>query len=189
MATAQWRCRCGTVAAEVTLGAGDRLICYCKDCQGFARHLGAEDVLDPLGGSDIFTTLPDRVVLTRGADQLRALQMTPKGPLRWFTACCNTPFANSLTTPALPFASLILNGRVAGAAFGPVRMRANTAGARGAVPAGGMGKVRFVQRLLWRAVIARLSGRHRQTPFFDAEGQPVAAVRRLSKDARRAALP
>jgi hypothetical protein len=34
------------VAREVSPSSGFRLLCYCKDCQGFARFLERADVLD-----------------------------------------------------------------------------------------------------------------------------------------------
>jgi hypothetical protein len=50
-------CRCGHVrgvANDVTPNSGFRFICYCWDCQAFARFLGRPDVLDQAGGTDIF---------------------------------------------------------------------------------------------------------------------------------------
>ena len=49
-------CRCGHVrgiAREVSPSAGFRFVCYCKDCQAFARFLDRPDVLDAAGGTDI----------------------------------------------------------------------------------------------------------------------------------------
>src|SRR5262245_45837150 len=51
------RCRCGHVhgvASEVAPFNGFRLVCYCKDCQAFARFLDRPEVLDAAGGTDIF---------------------------------------------------------------------------------------------------------------------------------------
>jgi hypothetical protein len=48
------RCRCGSVrgiASEFARASGFRLVCYCKDCQAFARFLDRADVLDAAGGS------------------------------------------------------------------------------------------------------------------------------------------
>jgi Family of unknown function (DUF6151) len=58
------RCRCGRVcgiANDVAPSVGFRLICYCKDCQAFARFLERSDVLDAAGGTDIFQMPPGRV--------------------------------------------------------------------------------------------------------------------------------
>ncbi|HET7540677.1 MAG TPA: DUF6151 family protein [Polyangiaceae bacterium] len=51
------RCDCGTLTG-VALGAGPstgcRVVCYCDDCQAFARFLARPDTTDEWGGTDIF---------------------------------------------------------------------------------------------------------------------------------------
>ena len=96
---------------SVETGAGGtHVICYCADCQTFARHLGqSETALDADGGTEIFQTLPDAVRITRGADSLALLRLGPKGLMRWYAGCCNTPIANTLANPrTLPFIGMIL---------------------------------------------------------------------------------
>ena len=51
------RCKCGHVrgvAVDVSPSTGFRFVCYCGDCQAFARFLRRTDVLDAAGGTDIF---------------------------------------------------------------------------------------------------------------------------------------
>jgi len=48
------------VASDVSPSTGLRFVCYCKDCQAFARFLERADVLDPAGGTDIFQMPPAR---------------------------------------------------------------------------------------------------------------------------------
>ena len=65
------RCRCGHVrgvANEVAPSTGFRFLCYCEDCQAFARFLGRPDVLDKAGATDIFQMPTGRVKLTTGKD-------------------------------------------------------------------------------------------------------------------------
>ena len=52
------RCQCGAIRGHVALPAKTvRAICYCRDCQAFARYLArAGDVLDEHGGTDIVAT-------------------------------------------------------------------------------------------------------------------------------------
>ena len=86
------RCRCGHVrgvAREVSPSAGFRLVCYCTDCQGFARILQRPDVLDAAGGTDIFQMPPGRLQFTAGADTLRCLCFSEK-VFRWYADCCNS---------------------------------------------------------------------------------------------------
>jgi len=91
------RCRCGRlrgIASNVSPSTGFRFICYCKDCQAFARFLDRADVLDPAGGTNIFQMPPGRVKLTAGTDAMRCLRLSDK-VLRWYTECCRTPIANT----------------------------------------------------------------------------------------------
>ena len=55
------RCQCGRmrgVASHVSPSSGFRFVCYCGDCQAFARFLDRADVLDHAGGTDIFHMPP-----------------------------------------------------------------------------------------------------------------------------------
>jgi hypothetical protein len=94
-------------AHEVTQSAGFRFICYCTDCQAFARFLERPDVLDAAGGTDIFQMPPGRVRLTAGAEALRCLRLSDKGVLRWYSECCRTPIANSAASPSFPILAII----------------------------------------------------------------------------------
>jgi hypothetical protein len=103
------RCRCGYVrgvAREVVPSAGFRFVCYCTDCQAFARFLERPDVLDAAGGTDIFQMAAGRMMLTAGIDALRCLSFSGK-VLRWYTACCRTPIANTAASARFPVVALI----------------------------------------------------------------------------------
>jgi len=39
------------VASDVSPSSGFRFVCYCKDCQAFARFLERADVLNPAGSA------------------------------------------------------------------------------------------------------------------------------------------
>ncbi|HEY2444523.1 MAG TPA: DUF6151 family protein [Rhizomicrobium sp.] len=103
------RCRCGHVrgnAREVAPCTAFRFICYCEDCQAFARFLKWPDVLDAAGGTDIVHMAAGRVTLTAGTDALRCIAFSSK-VLRWYVQCCRTPIANSATSPRFPAVALI----------------------------------------------------------------------------------
>lgn len=103
------RCRCGRVrgvARMVTPAEGFRFVCYCTDCQAFARFLERSDVLDAAGGTDIVHMPPARVVLTAGADAVRCITFSTK-VLRWYADCCRTPIANTAASPRFPVVGLI----------------------------------------------------------------------------------
>ena len=103
------RCRCGHlrgVASDVSPSTGFRFVCYCKDCQAFARFLERADVLDPAGGTDIFQMPPGRVKLTAGTDALRCLRLSNK-VFRWYTDCCRTPIGNTAAGPRFPVVAVV----------------------------------------------------------------------------------
>ena len=91
------RCRCGHVrgvANEVTPRRGFRFVCYCRDCQVFARFLERPDVLDTAGGTDIFQMPTGCVKLTTGSDAVRCLHLSSR-IFRWYADCCRTPIGNT----------------------------------------------------------------------------------------------
>ena len=101
-------CRCGHVggvANEVAPNSGFRFVCYCRDCQAFARFLRRPDVLDSAGGTDIFHMPAGRVKLTAGTDAIRCLQFSGT-VFRWYADCCRTPIANT-AGPRFPVVGLI----------------------------------------------------------------------------------
>jgi hypothetical protein len=103
------RCRCGRVRGEVTdvsPASGNRLICYCADCQAFARFLEQPGIMDAEGGTDIFQVAPARLKITEGADALRCLRLSEKGLFRWYTDCCRTPVGN-VFSPRVPFVGIL----------------------------------------------------------------------------------
>ncbi len=191
-----FRCRCGALQGVVrgaSPSGSHRAICYCDDCQTAAHALGAGDTLDPHGGSDIYQVLPRMVSLTQGAEHLRCLRLSPKGLLRWYAGCCDTPLANCMATPRSPFVGIqagafaLPEGATRDAVLGPVRMRVMGAFAVGGCPPGVAPKIRLseagpVARLLLRSV---LGGQHRPSPFFDpSTGEMRATPRVLTREER-----
>ena len=103
------RCSCGHVrgvASEIAPSGGFRLVCYCKDCQRFARFLDSADVLDAAGGTDIVQMPPGRVKLTTGIDAVRSLRFSNR-VFRWYAGCCRTPIANTASSARVPFVGLV----------------------------------------------------------------------------------
>ena len=172
----EWTCECGSVVAELPEG-GTRIVCYCRSCRGFVERLGKGDRLDPAGGNDLLQLAPDGARFLKGVDKLAWMRITEKGPLRWYATCCNTPVANTLATPGIPFASFQTAFVAPQAALGPVRARVHLKGATAHVagPTGSL--LPLFAGVFWRIASARLSGRWRTNPFFGADGKPVAARR------------
>ncbi|MDR7152061.1 hypothetical protein J2W49_004037 [Hydrogenophaga palleronii] len=188
------RCRCGTLQGHVELnGISNRMVCYCLDCQTFARFLGRpEDVLDAQGGSEVVQTAPHRIRITQGAEQLAVMRLSDQGMLRWYAACCRTPVGNTMPRPSFPFTGLLstcLDTLPLTPSFGPVRARANTTSAAGEPKPRAFGMAGAVLRILSIVLHSRLTGRYRDTPFFTAAGAPVAQPTVLSAEARARLRP
>ena len=191
-------CRCGatTGTLEATSpSSGSHAVCYCKDCQAFARLLGKPEILDGQGGTSLFQTSAGKVRLN--GDHLACMRLTDKGPLRWYASCCDTPLSITAPTPALPFLSLLTNtlstsdGSNVEDTVGPVLGVVNTdsalADAQGEKPKA-YGLWRLIPRMAWTMTKARLRGDHNRSPFFDRQnGKPVAKPNRISAERRKAA--
>ena len=189
------RCTCGAlqgVARGVSAKAGNHAVCYCDDCQAFAHFLArAQDILDPHGGTEIFQMSPARVAITGGADRLACMRLTPRGLVRWYAGCCNTPIANTLPTNKLPFVGLIHlciqwppEDRSLEAALGPIQVRAFRRFAKGdpaTIPADRVFLPLVAFGFGARMLGWTLRGDRKHSAFFDAgTGQPIVSPRVLS---------
>jgi len=193
------RCRCGHVrgvATDVSPSTGFRFVCYCGDCQAFARYLKRTGVLDPAGGTDIFQMPPARIRLTAGTDALRCLRLSDK-VLRWYADCCRTPIANTAAGSRFPLAGMIhcfmdheASDRSRDEALGPPLCRVFERSAIAPLPPDvppppSLGLyARRIPRLLgwWMRGLARPS------PFFDDSTKAPRAVPRVLAPGERAAL-
>jgi Family of unknown function (DUF6151) len=185
------QCRCGTLRGYVSQPQDvNHCVCYCRDCQAFAHFLGrADEILDAAGGTEIFQTTPAHVHLTAGVDALGCMRLSPKGLLRWYTTCCNTPVGNTLPNFRMSFVGLIHSCLQGGGEslddFGPVRMRVNTHGAKQAVKASSFGVVSGMLHIMAMLALARIDGSYRRTPFFRVDsGAPVVTPKVLSREER-----
>jgi Family of unknown function (DUF6151) len=209
-------CRCGRVrglASEIAPSAGFRLVCYCKDCQAFARFLahvpegGAPvfrqgyapmqepGVLDAAGGTDIFQMPPAPVKLSAGTDVVRCLSFSGK-VLRWYADCCRTPIANTAANAHFPVVALIHScmdheapGRSRDEALGLPLCRIYERAASGPLPPNapppslGMFVRRAAKILGWWA-----RGLGRPNPFFDPQTNAPLSAPRIVTRSERAAL-
>jgi hypothetical protein len=191
------RCRCGRVrgiASGIEPSAGFRFVCYCGDCQAFARFLGRPDVLDAAGGTDIFQMPGGRVKLTAGMDAVRCLRFSPN-VFRWYAACCGTPIANT-GGPRFPVIALIhsfmsdpADARSRDEMLGPPLCGIYEASATGPLPANPPAPPRIALFALRASRIFRWwwRGLGRPTPFFDDRTKaPLSAPRVLTRSERAA---
>ena len=180
------------VARGVSPRIGNHCVCYCDDCQAFAKALNRADVLDANGGTDIFQLSQARLVFTHGVDRVALLQLKPKGTARWYASCCNTPIGNTLPTRGVPFVGVIraFIREPAADALGPIRagvFRKFATGDVTAIPPDNQSRWTMVLRLAALIISWRLRGDHRRSPLFDAaSGAPLKPPRILTETERAA---
>jgi hypothetical protein len=193
------RCKCGAfrgAAYGLYPSTGLRSVCYCDDCQAYAHFLGrASDILDASGGTDIFTARPSQLEITIGHENLKCVRLTPKGMYRWYTDCCNTPIANSMAWPKMPFAGVVhsildyaASGTKRDEALGPIRARVQGKYGKPPLPPGThatapLWVVFETLVFLWKGFWAK---QHQPSPFFHADGRPRARPRVLTLSEREA---
>lgn len=159
-------------------------MCCCTPCQRYAHTLGrAEEMLDAHGGTSVFQVSPARLQLTAGQEHLACIQQTPKGALRWYASCCDSPIANTLPSMQVPFMAVQTTfidrayleragvERPLDELLGPLRVTVN-----GRIPpelarplkATRWALVKMLFRYSPMILAWRLRGEHKQSPFFDA---------------------
>ena len=187
-------CRCGTVQGHVVRSSGaTHAICYCKDCQAYARFLGTDGVADENGGTVVVASLPRHVALTGGLESLACMSLAPRGLLRWYASCCNTPIANTPRNPKVPYVGVVHNcletgGRSIEDTFGRLRAVGNAGSESKPVASRPIATGVAVLGLMSRAIVDRLDGAYRRNPFFlTGTRTPIRPVRVLTEAERERA--
>lgn len=191
------RCSCGELrgmARDVSADNGNRIFCYCDDCQAFAHYLQrANEILDAHGGSDIFQMSPAGLEISGGPEHLACVQLRPGGLLRWYSSCCRTPLGNTMASRGIPFVGLVhscmdhaADGRTRDEVLGPSRGGVQgrfAKGDRSQIDAHDKAPPSMLLRVVPLMLKARLRGDHKRSPFFDAEsGAPRAKPRVLTAE-------
>lgn len=196
-------CSCGTLRGWVR-GASPqidiRLVCLCDDCQAYAHYLGkAREVLDTNGGTEVYQTVPAKLQITEGMEQLRCLRLSGKGMYRWYAGCCKTPLANTLPSAKIPFAGLVhtiiqlpADAKPRDKVLGPIRARVQgryglgklAKGTHQSAPLGIVFRIVRLMGLGW------LRAQHKPSPFFDSQtGKPRVEPYVLSSAEREGLRP
>ncbi len=186
-------CTCGAFQAEVDadcVRTGNHGMCYCDDCQAFQHHLGREqDFLDAHGGTELLQAQSWQIKITQGADQLGLLKLSPKGLYRWHTTCCKTPMFNTVGNPKIAFVGIIAgNIDTPSEQLGPIIFRYKTEQAKVPVTDPKGSAFKFIFRTLRNILGARISGKWKDTPLFDAQtGRSIVKPYVLSEAEREKA--
>jgi hypothetical protein len=192
------RCSCGKLQGTglgLSRKSGFRVVCFCNDCQAFARFLGRSDITDARGGTELFQTAPSRLRLTAGADALCCVRLSAKGMHRWYCGECKTPVGNTLG-PRLPFVGMVRSfidwasaGSSPDAALGEPAVYGFPDAALGGPPPEARNKSEpwYIARIVSSLGKWWLTGAGQPSPFFDAKTRaPRASVQILTAEERRA---
>jgi hypothetical protein len=168
----------------------------CIDCQTFAHYLDADKrVLDEHGGTEIYQTSPSKITFTKGNENIKCLRLSPKGTTRWYTSCCNTPIANTISLEK-DFAGVISEiidfdkaQSTKDQAIGPVKYQIMAKYAHGVPPKGssqGFPKT-LVFKIMFKLMYGKITKNYLPNPFFDENtGLPLSEPTIVDKDKRRA---
>jgi hypothetical protein len=184
------RCNCGKLKGTLKLTQDvNRCVCYCADCQAFARFLKREDdILDEFGGTSIIQTIPKHIDFSEGTEHLACIRLTENGLLRWYAACCNTPIGNTSRNFKLSFIGLIHNCLSSEPvslddAFGTIRMHVSTQEAIGEQKPKSIGLLAGILRVFGMVLRSRLDGSYKTNPFFiPGTGTPIVTPQVLNQD-------
>ena len=167
---------------DVSPAAYTHVVCHCADCRSAYTHLGLADP-EKVG---ILQTTQDRIHITQGGENLRVFRHTPRGALRWYATCCDTPLFYTPLKARLVHVGVNTDRLDDEAAIGKATVEGFIPGRDGKVRHKGAG--RMVGRMLTRMTAKNLSGEWRDTPFFEDDGKPVRDPKILSREERAAAL-
>lgn len=189
MADCTFRCQCGELQGtltDISADTGNRLVCYCDDCQAFANYLEKEGKwLDQWGGTDLFQLAPSQINITQGHHQMRCVHLSAKGPYRFYTACCATPIGNTVSRK-IPFVGMptaIIDSDNKQALLGAVKFYIMGRFAKGNPPTNPHSKFSLSSLIgVMKLIIKnKIKGNNVPTPFFNEDGLPVCPISRFNK--------
>lgn len=174
----QIQCKCGTIRGQLEgTGISNRVVCYCTDCQAFAKFLDkSNEVLDVHGGTEIVQVAQPRLTFSQGQAHLAAVRLSEKGMVRWYAACCKTAIGNTMINPKVSFIGLIhssLDRSKMDKDFGRNVAEVNTNAAIGEPKPKQRGLLGVMLRFIGIVLTARIGGRYRKSQLFNESGAPI----------------
>lgn len=176
MADVPFSCPCGEIKGtlhDASPTSGNHVRCYCAACRAAVRYTTGVDVGG--NGVELYQTTPDKISFQQGRGNLAVFSFSPKKLLRFRASCCGAPLFTMLPTPKFPLVGMMTNILADTSAIGPVAMEAFIPQPDGSSKHSSV--LRLYGGTMWRAFVARVTGRWKQTSFFDIKtGKPVAEV-------------
>lgn len=181
-------CACEKVQGEVaadTLKSGTRVVCHCDDCRAFQIALGRDDP-GAQTGVDLLQIAPANMHFVHGTEHLAAMRLSPRGLVRWYASCCDTPLAATMPGRAIPFAGLLIETLHSTDHVRRVSTHGFLKNADGTTRHKNIG--RLVRGLVSRTFAAYTSGTAKMTPFRDPDSGALIVEPEVIGKARKAAI-
>ncbi|WP_299415106.1 DUF6151 family protein [uncultured Sulfitobacter sp.] len=176
MTDVPFSCKCGEIKGTLhgaSPTTGNHVRCYCAACRAAVLYTTGHDPEDR--GVELYQTTPDKISFQHGRGNLAVFSFNPEKLLRYRASCCGVPMFTMLPTPKFAMAGMMTNLLADTSAIGPVAMEAFVPQPDGTSKHTSV--VRLYGGTMWRALIARITGRWKQTSFFDITTcKPVSEV-------------
>lgn len=188
MTDVPFSCPCGEIKGTLhhaDASRGNHVRCYCSACRAALVYTTGVDPKDR--GVVLFQTTPDKISFSQGRENLAVFSFSPRGLLRWRASCCGVPLFTMLRTPRFALVGMMTDLLEDTSSIGPVAMEAFIPQPDGTTRHSN--GIRLYGGTIWRALVARVSGRWKQTPFFDIETDAPSAPVHLVTEDERATLP
>ena len=118
-------CTCGALKGHIrnlSPSSGTHAVCFCPDCRAAEAYFKQPD--PGSNGISLVQLNPDDVVFDEGEEHLAVARLYPSGVLRWHADCCKAPLFNTVATPKVRFATLLVKRLEHPERVGPVRAQA-----------------------------------------------------------------
>lgn len=183
------RCACGKLhgtARNLSPKSTNHCVCYCGDCQAFARYLGRDDIMNEWGGTSIVQMAPAMFQL-EAQDTLACMRLSPKGLYRYYCDSCKTPVGNTLS-PGIPFVGVPVRFFTAtpDSVVGPAYAHVQTKSALNGGPPYPNHDLSAIARMVRRLAKWKITGGGKPNPFFDDVGKAPVTPHVLTLEQRKA---
>lgn len=182
----RFSCNCGQLSghlADASPQTTVRARCFCSTCRAAEVY---HDQPDPgENGVDLVMVDPAKLSFDQGREHVAAIRIFPKGPLRWYAACCGARLFNTAGSARFVFITVSADRIAESERLGPEQARAFVKQSNGKRKHEHGG--RLFLPMLGRSLSRFVTGRWRDNPLFDPQtGKPIAKPQILTREERAA---
>lgn len=128
---------------------------------------------------------PAKLSFDQGREHLAAIRIFPKGPVRWYAACCGARLCNTVDSARFVFITVSADRIAERDQLGPEQARAFVKQPNGKRKH--ENGSRLFLPMLMRSISRFFTGRWRDNPLFDPKtGKPIVSPHILTREERAA---